>query len=339
MSMSKSIEQQLNVQGQSNISDWSTLSKRRIKSNFVDRQRWTSWKSIKLQQNPSRLNRHSLDSGKTTLYRIFNKSRQSNEQSSDSLVSSLSLESERFQSRLTTFSQIKFHKYSLFENYTTDRCLQTSIDVNRSISSFNTILPDLKFLKDYANENVQSVSTTENSTSSSGYFSSASCRRSSSSSIVPPLKSCLKRRRTTKSQRYSISRVLSNDIAGDLFTNDRTSIEPFSIELSKRLVAQWTLSENDLRTKKSVSFCDEIVRRLFTPSNSPTPNFTDCDYLPQETLTDSPPNEFEFSDEENVNDDDLIETLSKIILRILEIKCANPQVCYFLSNDETVNDN
>ncbi|CAF5038352.1 unnamed protein product, partial [Rotaria socialis] len=42
----------------------------------------------------------------------------------------------------------------------------------------------------------------------------------------------------------------------------------FSIQLQTRQKG-CTLSEHDLRAKKSVSFCDDIARRLITPSASP----------------------------------------------------------------------
>ena len=188
-------------------------------------------------------------------------------------------------------------------------------------------------------------SSTENSTSSSGYFSSPTHPR--------PLKSCLKHR---KCQPMLTGRVLNSTIAGDLFTS--TCVEKIDSTRKNRPV-HWTVSENDLRTKKSVSFCNEIVRRLIITSNTPDDQLTfiqrtnhryldDCDSVPRESLTDSPPNEFRLSDEDTAEDQqcqpmnfietksssvnkNLIETFAGTVLKILEIKCANSQVRLFFS--------
>lgn len=122
-----------------------------------------------------------------------------------------------------------------------------------------------------------------------------------------PLKSCLKRAKTEdltttpltpapapSSHTTTTANVLAVGAAGDIFTlaartlaarlGDHTietsrhrrysaptisSLQNnFSIQLQTRQKG-CTLSEHDLRAKKSVSFCDDIARRLITPSTSP----------------------------------------------------------------------
>jgi len=78
-----------------------------------------------------------------------------------------------------------------------------------------------------------------------------------------------------------------------------------------------------------------------------------CDLVPRESLTDSPPNEFNLSDDEHERDDEpqltnftenapseitkplpvkfgsdkyLIDAFANVILHIMEIKCNDPQV-------------
>ena len=144
------------------------------------------------------------------------------------------------------------------------------------------------FLPSQAEETETSSSTcssTENSTSSSGYSSSTSHPRPSH-----PLKSCLKRTKVDDpSSPLALANVLAGGVAGDVFTLARRTFAPHRLRAASQhrrhsmptvpsaLVIQRplreqdrTLSEHDLRSKKSVSFCDEIVRRLITPSTSPT---------------------------------------------------------------------
>ena len=148
------------------------------------------------------------------------------------------------------------------------------------------------FLPSSTEENETSSSTcssTENSTSSSGYSSSTSHPRPSHSSY--PLKSCLKRAKVDDpSSPLTLANVLAGGVAGDVFTLAKRT---FAHQHHRRATAQHrrysmptvssalalqrpireqdrTRSEHDLRSKKSVSFCDDIVRRLITPSTSPT---------------------------------------------------------------------
>ena len=146
-----------------------------------------------------------------------------------------------------------------------------------------------------------STSTSANSTSSSGYFSNSSTNHprhnQTPTSSSYPLKSCLKRAKTedlTSTPSTTTANVLAVGAAGDIFTltartltsrlsdnNMETSrhrrysapsISSYHHNLSIQLYTQrkgCTLSEHDLRAKKSVSFCDDIVRRLITPSASP----------------------------------------------------------------------
>lgn len=151
-----------------------------------------------------------------------------------------------------------------------------------------------------------STSTSANSTSSSGYFSNSSAnhpRQIQTPTSSYPLKSCLKRAKTedltatpltTFPTTTTTANVLAVGAAGDIFTlaartlaarlGDHgmeaprhrrysapsiSSHQPnFSIQLRSRQQG-CTLSEHDLRAKKSVSFCDDIARRLITPSTSP----------------------------------------------------------------------
>ena len=123
-----------------------------------------------------------------------------------------------------------------------------------------------------------------------------------------PLKSCLKRAKTedltsppvstgtpiTAAATAASANVLAVGVAGDIFTiaarrlaaqlveheletprhrrYSAPSISSYQQNFSIQLrTAQkgCTLSEHDLRAKKSVSFCDDIARRLITPSASP----------------------------------------------------------------------
>ena len=151
-----------------------------------------------------------------------------------------------------------------------------------------------------------STSTSANSSSSSGYFSNSStnqARQIQTPQSAHPLKSCLKRAKTEDlTSPYTPSgapttkaNVLAVGVAGDIFTlaartlaarlgEDEgvetprhrrysaptvSSHQPnFSIQLRTQQKG-CTLSEHDLRAKKSVSFCDDIARRLITPSASP----------------------------------------------------------------------
>ena len=130
-------------------------------------------------------------------------------------------------------------------------------------------------------------SSAENSTSSSGYFSSCNHPRPPPSSY--PLKSCLKRTKADDSMTSPliIANVLAGGVAGDIFTLAARTLSHQEIEharhrrysaptLSSLFSLPFrtanptcTLSEHDLRAKKSVSFCDDIARRLITPSASP----------------------------------------------------------------------
>jgi hypothetical protein len=228
-------------------------------------------------------------------------------------------------------------------------------------------------------------SSTATSTSSSGYFSATTARHRCRSFY--PLKSCLKR--TTATHLVSArtrANVLVSSLAGDILTLTRRHVSEHvrARTLDSR---QCTRSEQDLRTKKSVSFCNDIARRWITPYASPQQTRSksyrgrhqttneiervrtcrthvsmfyfadDCDFVPQESFIDSPPNEFRFSyddnddtyepmnfiasstatDDDNNNNDrhvpmktdtsrDLIDAFSQTILRILEIKCNDPTV-------------
>jgi len=150
-----------------------------------------------------------------------------------------------------------------------------------------------------------STSTSANSTSSSGYFSNSSAnhpRHIQTPTSSYPLKSCLKRAKTEDLSTTSSSatttpataNVLAVGAAGDIFTLAARTLaarlgdngmetprhrrysaptisshqQNFSIQLRTRQKG-CTLSEHDLRAKKSVSFCDDIARRLITPSASP----------------------------------------------------------------------
>jgi hypothetical protein len=149
-----------------------------------------------------------------------------------------------------------------------------------------------------------STSTSANSTSSSGYFSNSSAnhpRHIQTPTSSYPLKSCLKRAKTEDltitpltAVPTTIANVLAVGAAGDIFTLAARTLaarlgdhgletprhrrysapsisshqQNFSIQLRTRQKG-CTLSEHDLRAKKSVSFCDDIARRLITPSASP----------------------------------------------------------------------
>ncbi|CAF0759616.1 unnamed protein product [Rotaria sordida] len=250
-----------------------------------------------------------------------------------------------------------------------------------------------------------STSTSANSTSSSGYFSNSSTnhpRHIQTPMSSYPLKSCLKRAKTEDLTTTPLTpastttaNVLAVGAAGDIFTlaaqtlaarlgdhNIETSRhrrysaptisshqQNFSIQLQTRQKG-CTLSEHDLRAKKSVSFCDDIARRLITPSTSPKHRPTPppmiprrydrdyCDLVPRESLTDSPPSEFNLSDDEHEDhheahlinftehapseitkplpvkygsDKYLIDAFANTVLHILEIKCGDPQ-SYYLNN-------
>ena len=153
-----------------------------------------------------------------------------------------------------------------------------------------------------------STSTSANSTSSSGYFSNSSAnhpRPIQTPTSAHPLKSCLKRTKTdeltnsppstfVQTTTTTQANVLAVGVAGDIFTLAARTLaarlgdhgietprhrrysaptisshqQNFSIQLRTRNKG-CTLSEHDLRAKKSVSFCDDIARRLITPSASP----------------------------------------------------------------------
>ena len=272
-----------------------------------------------------------------------------------------------------------------------------------------------------------STSTSANSTSSSGYFSNSSAnhqRHIQTPTSSHPLKSCLKRAKTEDltstplmTTPSTTANVLAVGTAGDVFTlaaqtladrlGDHMMKKPrhrrysapsisshqqtLSIQLRTRQRG-CTLSEHDLRAKKSVSFCDDIARRLITPSASPKHRPTPppssaafrydrgmndfvfsciphccffrfffeeyCDLVPRESLTDSPPSEFNLSEDEYEDgngpqpmnftenapteitkplpvkygsDKYLVDAFANTVLRILEIKCGDPQVkLYFL---------
>jgi hypothetical protein len=88
---------------------------------------------------------------------------------------------------------------------------------------------------------------------------------------------------------------------------------------------------------------------LITPSTSPKNRYDYYDSVPRESLTESPPSEFNLSDDDNEdqlinfietvpeditkplpikygNDKNLINVFANTILRILEIKCNDPKV-------------
>ena len=149
-----------------------------------------------------------------------------------------------------------------------------------------------------------STSTSANSTSSSGYFSNSSTnhpRHIQTPTSTHPLKSCLKRTKTDDltsppqiTGTTTKANVLAVGVAGDIFTLAARTLaarlgdhdietsrhrrysaptissyqQNFSIQLRTQQKG-CTLSEHDLRAKKSVSFCDDIARRLITPSASP----------------------------------------------------------------------
>ncbi|CAF0865476.1 unnamed protein product [Adineta ricciae] len=251
-----------------------------------------------------------------------------------------------------------------------------------------------------------STSTSANSTSSSGYFSNSSAnhqRHIQTPTSSHPLKSCLKRAKTEDltstpltTTPSTTANVLAVGTAGDVFTLAAQTLadrlgdhmmktprhrrysapsisshqQTLSIQLRTRQKG-CTLSEHDLRAKKSVSFCDDIARRLITPSASPKHRPTPppssaafrydreyCDLVPRESLTDSPPSEFNLSEDEYEDgngpqpmnftenapteitkplpvkygsDKYLVDAFANTVLRILEIKCGDPQ-SYYLNN-------
>jgi hypothetical protein len=142
-------------------------------------------------------------------------------------------------------------------------------------------------------EEAETLSSTCSSTASSGYFSNSSTnypRHIQTPLSSYPLKSCLKRAKNEDLIRSpTTANVLAVGVAGDIFTF-ATRFGDNKIETSRHrrysaptlpsnqhnFSLQFrtqnkicTLSEHDLRAKKSVSFCDEITRRLITPSSSP----------------------------------------------------------------------
>jgi len=203
-------------------------------------------------------------------------------------------------------------------------------------------------------EDNETFSSVCSSTSSSGYFSNSS--RHIQTPLSPyPLKSCLKR---TKIDELPKDILTSTHHLQETSKHRRYSAPTTSLSQQKSCKT-CTLSEHDLRSKKSVSFCNEIARRLITPSISPKDRYDYCDLVPRESLTDSPPSEFNLSDDnddteeneeklinfiENVpdditkplpikyeNDKNLIDAFADSILRILEIKCSDPKA-YYLNN-------
>ncbi|CAF1355167.1 unnamed protein product [Adineta steineri] len=252
-----------------------------------------------------------------------------------------------------------------------------------------------------------STSTSANSTSSSGYFSNSSTNHprhiQTPTSSSHPLKSCLKRAKTEDltstplaSTPSTTANVLAVGTAGDIFTLAAQKLaatlgdhslkaarhrrysaptiswrqQNYSMQLRTRQKG-CTLSEHDLRAKKSVSFCDDIARRLITPSASPkhrpTPPLITrpfrhdrdyCDLVPRESLTDSPPCEFNLSDDDHDDNNEqqpmnfiehapselakplpvkygsdkyLVDAFANTVLHVLEIKCGDPQ-SYYLNN-------
>ncbi|CAF4782925.1 unnamed protein product, partial [Rotaria socialis] len=165
---------------------------------------------------------------------------------------------------------------------------------------------------------------------SSGYFSNSSTNQThhTQTCVSPyPLKSCLKRTKTEQLTNSPTTINHSNDgntTTADIVTlpdrfvpheNDTSKSRRYSAPNTSSSHEQnlllkirtknesCTSSEQDLQTKKNVSFCDEIVRRLITPSTSPNHSNQDyCDLILQECLIDSPPNEFNLSDDEKNGD-------------------------------------
>lgn len=141
-------------------------------------------------------------------------------------------------------------------------------------------------------EETVTLSSTCSSTSSSGYFSNCSTNQPhhiQTHLSTHPLKSCLKRAKTEQSKastpivnNHSVDITRDTLILPDPFISnendsikDRRHSEPNTLANEQNLLLKFrtidkncTLSEHDLRTKKNVSFCDEIVRRLITPSTS-----------------------------------------------------------------------
>lgn len=243
-------------------------------------------------------------------------------------------------------------------------------------------------------EENEPFSSTCSSISSSGYFSNSSTNQPHhiQTGVSPhPLKSCLKRTKNEQlAKSPSITNNLDTGISKDIITlSDRfvpnekhpsktrrhSAPNVFSNEQNLFLrfrtnTKDCTFSEHDLQAKKNVSFCDEIARRLITPSTSLNDSnqgihsillsfsciiifITLSDYsdlIPQEYLIESPPNEFNLSDDEqtedqvinfienlpdnigktssikNQSDKHLIDAFANTILHILEIKCSDPKV-------------
>ncbi|CAF1261930.1 unnamed protein product [Rotaria sordida] len=232
-------------------------------------------------------------------------------------------------------------------------------------------------------EETEPFSSTCSSISSSGYCSNSSTNQPhhiQTCSSPYPLKSCLKRTKTEQSTNLpSTANVRTVGVTEDIITlpdqcvhneNDtskmRRSSLPTTSSHEQNLLLKFrtrnktcTLSEHDLPTKKNVSFCDEIVRRLIISSTNLKHSYEDyCDLIPQEYLIDSPPNEFNLSDNDdknenqiinfienipenltkpfpfkNKNDKYLIDAFSNTILHILEIKCSDPKSSYL--NNQT----
>ena len=212
----------------------------------------------------------------------------------------------------------------------------------RTIFYFTIQTPNIKDTKP--------VSSVCSSTSSSGYCSNSS-RHIQTPLSSHPLKSCLKRTKDTCSNDESSKHRRHSAPTSSPPPPPASSSSSSSQNKSKLC----TLSEHDLRAKKSVSFCNEIARRLITPSTSPRTYCHDTlDLIPQESFTESPPSEFNLSDNEQDNDYDkhiiniiensvdenrfkpllikytngqhLIDTFAQIILQIFEIKCSDPKV-------------
>lgn len=199
---------------------------------------------------------------------------------------------------------------------------------------FHSSLPKSRVQTNFTEE-TEPFSSICSSSSSSGYFSNSS-RHTQTPSSPHPLKSCLKRTKvddpdeTSKYRRYSAPTTSTKTAQS---SNETT----------------YTLSEHDLRAKKSVSFCHEIARRLITPSVHSSREHDDfCDFIPREHFLDSPPNEFNLSDDEHDHDhhvinliedptprpllikyghdQNLVQAFAKTILRILEIRCSDSKV-------------
>jgi hypothetical protein len=212
-----------------------------------------------------------------------------------------------------------------------------NIPSNRTFLQKPRTSKEVKHVK--TTEDNETFSSVCSSSSSSGYFSN-----SSRPPLSPyPLKSCLKRTKDVLT-----SAVRSAQQSEEISKHRRYSAPTTSSNPSNRTKTKTcTLSEHDLRGKKSVSFCNEIARRLITPSTSPKDRYDYCDFVPRESLTESPPNEFNLAEDDDENDEQLINFIESVpedlpikyesdknlinifantILRILEIKCSDPKV-------------